>query len=235
MIYGNPLIFGGSGGGSGPYAFIVVAYPAGSTCTASDGTTTLTAPDTSGSWVCKVPNAGTWTISCTDGTDTASANVSITTEGQREEVALSYTIYLVQDGQLILTPTLTYVNTPTSSGGYVNFTASGNYYCLVDFGPIDCTGKSEIIIDVGAGSTSFINTAMMPSIGLSDSAPSVSQSTGAVSPYAAYTKMTGTSPDVTPGTYTVPLSYTGSYHIWLAFSGSAQGTRTMHISDFYVR
>lgn len=98
MIYGNPLIFGSSGGGSDTYAFIVVTYPAGSTCTASDGTTTLTAPDTSGSWVCKVPNAGTWTVSCTDGTDTASANVSITTEGQSESVALAYNLAFIQSG-----------------------------------------------------------------------------------------------------------------------------------------
>lgn len=231
------MVGGGSGGGSGTYAFIIVTYPAGSICTASDGTTTLTAPDTSGSWVCNVPNAGTWTVSCTDGTDTASANVSITTEGQREEVALSYTVYIVQAGQLILTPSaLTHVRTPTSSGGYVDFTADGNYYCLADFGPIDCTGKSEIIIDVGAGSTSYINASVMvPSIGLSDSAPSINQSSGAVSPYVAYAKMTGTSPNVTPGTYTIPLSYTGSKHIWLAFSGSSQGTMTMHISNFYVR
>lgn len=88
------MVGGGSGGGSDTYAFIVVAYPAGSTCTATDGTTTLTAPDTSGSWVCKVPNAGTWTILSTDGSQTASTAVSITTEGQSESVALSYALYL---------------------------------------------------------------------------------------------------------------------------------------------
>lgn len=98
MIYGNPLIFGGSGGGSDTYAFIVVAYPSGSTCTATNGTTTLRAPDTSGSWVCKVPNAGTWTITATDGTDTASTAVTITTEGQRESVTLEYRVYLFKAG-----------------------------------------------------------------------------------------------------------------------------------------
>lgn len=92
------MVGGGSGGGSDTYAFIVVTYPAGSTCTATDGTTTLTAPDTSGSWVCKVPNAGTWTVSCTDGTDSASANVSITTEGQSESVALSYGYWIFDNG-----------------------------------------------------------------------------------------------------------------------------------------
>lgn len=43
-------------------ATINVTYPAGSTCTVTDGTTTLTAPDTSGTWACAVPNAGTWEI-----------------------------------------------------------------------------------------------------------------------------------------------------------------------------
>lgn len=43
-------------------ATINVTYPAGSTCTATDGVTTLTAPDTSGAWDCVVPNAGVWKI-----------------------------------------------------------------------------------------------------------------------------------------------------------------------------
>lgn len=43
-------------------ATIHITYPAGSTCTATDGTTTLTAPNTSGTWACAVPNAGTWEI-----------------------------------------------------------------------------------------------------------------------------------------------------------------------------
>lgn len=71
---------------------IETIYPAGSICTCTDGTTTLTAPDTSGSHTFVVPNAGTWTVSCTDGTDTASKDVSITTDGQSESVSLSYYI-----------------------------------------------------------------------------------------------------------------------------------------------
>lgn len=43
-------------------ATINITYPAGSTCTATDGKTTLTAPNTSGTWACAVPNAGTWKI-----------------------------------------------------------------------------------------------------------------------------------------------------------------------------
>lgn len=79
-------------------ATINITYPAGSTCTCSDGTTTLSAPDTSGSWTCIVYNAGTWTLSCTDGTDSTSEAVTITTDGQSVSVALSYFLWLYRDG-----------------------------------------------------------------------------------------------------------------------------------------
>lgn len=75
-------------------ATISITYPAGSTCTCSDGTTTLSAPDTSGTWTCIVPNAGTWTAAATDGVESTSESVSITTDGQTVAVELSYYTYL---------------------------------------------------------------------------------------------------------------------------------------------
>ena len=75
-------------------ATINITYPAGSTCTCSDGTTTLSAPDTSGSWTCTVPNAGTWTVTSTSGTETDSKAVTITTDGQSTSVELSYALFL---------------------------------------------------------------------------------------------------------------------------------------------
>lgn len=48
-------------------ATISVTYPAGSICTCTDGTTTLTAPDTSGKWDCVVPNVGLWIVSLDSG------------------------------------------------------------------------------------------------------------------------------------------------------------------------
>ena len=75
-------------------ATINITYPAGSTCTCSDGTTTLTAPNTSGTWACVVPNAGTWTVSSTSGTESDSKIVSITTDGQSVSVELSYALFL---------------------------------------------------------------------------------------------------------------------------------------------
>lgn len=79
-------------------ATINITYPAGSTCTCSDGTTTLSAPDTSGTWACIVPNAGTWTVSSTDGDKSKSAEVVITTNGQTESVTLQYITHLFNNG-----------------------------------------------------------------------------------------------------------------------------------------
>lgn len=73
-------------------ATIHVTYPAGSTCTATDGVTTLTAPDTSGTWDCVVPNAGTWTVTVVDKGWADTAN--ITDDGQTLSVYLDeYYLY----------------------------------------------------------------------------------------------------------------------------------------------
>lgn len=78
------------GGGGKAFAFVVTTYPAGSICTCSNGTKTLSAKDTSGSVVFYIPEAGTWTLNCTDGTETAVEAVNITTEGQSVSVVLAY-------------------------------------------------------------------------------------------------------------------------------------------------
>lgn len=79
-------------------ATINITYPSGSTCTCSDGTTTLSAPDTSGTWACIVPNAGTWTAAATDGVENTSETVSITTDGQIVAIELSYLLWLYKSG-----------------------------------------------------------------------------------------------------------------------------------------
>lgn len=79
-------------------ATINITYPAGSTCTCTDGTTTFAAPDTSGTWACIVPNAGTWTAAATDGVENTSETVSITTDGQIVAIELSYLLWLYKSG-----------------------------------------------------------------------------------------------------------------------------------------
>ena len=71
-------------------ATIQITYPEGSACTASDGNRMLSAPDTSGTWECVVPNAGTWTVTGTDGDQVSSRTAGITSEGQIVSITLTY-------------------------------------------------------------------------------------------------------------------------------------------------
>ena len=87
-------------GGTKLFAAIGVTYPAGATLTCTNGTKTLKANNTSGQWVFAVPEAGTWTVTATQGSSTKSQSVSITSVGQFEQVALSFELVLFADGAL---------------------------------------------------------------------------------------------------------------------------------------
>lgn len=233
------MVGGGSGGGSNTYAFIIVTYPAGSTCTASNGATMLMAPDTSGNWVCKVPNAGKWTVSCTDGTDIASTAVTITTEGQRKEVTLSYTIYLIQSGDLILTPSYEHASL-TSTGDYVRFTADGSYYCAAIFGPVKLTGKSNLTIDIGPNSKSWTdnNTLMCPGIGTSKTKPTLPQTTGIMNPYSEYIKLpnvySSSGATINTGQHTLPITDTDNQYVWVEWAGQSGQKHNIYIANFFL-
>lgn len=101
-------------------ATINITYPAGSTCTCSDGTTTLSAPDTSGTWACIVPNAGTWTAAATDGVENTSESVSITTDGQIVSIELSYLLWLYKSGNIYnaVTGGWSVPKTPSTGGSF---------------------------------------------------------------------------------------------------------------------
>ena len=88
------------GGGAKAFALISVTYPDGSTCTCTDGTKTLTLKGTSGQGIFIIPYAGTWTVTATDGTNTKSESVEITSEGQSLSVMLLYELVLYEDGVL---------------------------------------------------------------------------------------------------------------------------------------
>ncbi|MDO5546447.1 MAG: hypothetical protein Q4F81_11635 [Eubacteriales bacterium] len=91
-------------------AIIHVTYPAGSTCTATDSVTTLTAPDTSGVWECVVPNSGTWTIIDATGVFDSVA-VDITTSGQSVSASLGKKyIFKAGEGFKVLSSTATQKN-----------------------------------------------------------------------------------------------------------------------------
>lgn len=116
-------------------AIIHITYPEGSTCTATDGVSTLTAPDTSGTWDCVVPNAGTWTIRITNGTHTKDSDpIAITSDGQSESVSLSYGYYLFRAGSGAVVPLESYEETygtisVGSSAITVNYSDDTSFYC----------------------------------------------------------------------------------------------------------
>lgn len=118
-------------------ATINITYPAGSTCTCTDGTTTLTAPDTSGTWACIVPNAGTWTVSSTDGDKSKSADVVIITNGQTESVTLLYITYLFKDGE-------TYDSLTGGWGGTVNAEKQALEFLVAAGKTVNMATKSKV-------------------------------------------------------------------------------------------
>lgn len=118
-------------------ATINITYPAGSTCTCSEGTTTLSAPDTSGTWACIVPNAGTWTVSSTDGDKSKSADVVIITNGQTESVTLLYITYLFKDGE-------TYDSLTGGWGGTVNAEKQALEFLVAAGKTVNMATKSKV-------------------------------------------------------------------------------------------
>lgn len=87
-------------GGGKAFAAISVTYPAGSTCTCTDGTKTLKLKGTSGQGFFLIPYAATWTVTATDGTNSKSQSVEITSEGQSVSVTLIYELVLYENGAL---------------------------------------------------------------------------------------------------------------------------------------
>lgn len=145
MIYGNPLIFGGSGGGSGPSAsdaILTVTAPAGSTVTATKGGTSLTptlwtaaADATQECALFVIPAAQfdattPWTVTATSGTDTASDTVTIDSNKQYD-VWLSFGYFLYRNGDEFTSRTGGWAWANAGSGTYVNNTSAGQMEVII--------------------------------------------------------------------------------------------------------
>lgn len=151
-------------------ATINITYPAGLTCRATNGSTTLTAPDTSGTWACVVPNKGTWTITAGDW----NAEAVMTTSGQTETVRVArwivkngvptdigYSTPLVSQYPVTITPADGYLNLNNTSGG------SG----VVSNSKVDISAAKMIVADVDIITvTSSGNYANFRGVGLALSA-----------------------------------------------------------------
>ena len=82
------------GGGSSFAAVIQVTYNSGAVCTCANGSTTLTAPDTSGSVNFKVKRAGAWTVSVSKNGQTSTVTVNVSEDGSVTKVSrTSYKVF----------------------------------------------------------------------------------------------------------------------------------------------
>ena len=128
-------------------ATINITYPAGLACTVTDGVTTLTAPDTSGTWACVVPNAGTWAITAGDW----SAEANMTTSGQTETVRVAK--WIVKNGvptdigysTLLVSQ---YPVTITHGDGFLGLNNTSGGSGVVSDAKVDISAAKMIIADV---------------------------------------------------------------------------------------
>lgn len=147
-------------GGGTPYAAIGVTYPSGSVCTCTNGTLTLTAKDTSGKALFAIPEAGTWTVTATDGTNTKSESVEITSEGQSVSVTLSYSLVVYEAGTFgVSTDGTTFkaarkddnnnASSITKESSYMLWECGANAYCMFYISPqVSCAGYKTLNISV---------------------------------------------------------------------------------------
>ena len=128
-------------------ATINITYPAGLTCKATNGSTVLTAPDTSGTWACTVNKAGTWTITAGDW----SAEADMTTSGQTETVRVAR--WIVKNGvptdigysTLLVSQ---YPVTITHGDGFLGLNNTSGGSGVVSDSKVDISAAKMIIADV---------------------------------------------------------------------------------------
>lgn len=117
------------------FAIITVTYPAGSICTCTNGTVTLTAGSTSGIWAFGVPEGGDWTVTINDGATGETAFKDVSDVGQHDVIAVSltYKVPVVVDGILQSPFTL---NNWTQQSGYIQAHANAGATVMAVLMPI---------------------------------------------------------------------------------------------------
>lgn len=144
-------------GGSGNKVFAVIGatYPAGSICTCSNGSKTLTTKDTSGKALFVIPSAGTWTVKAIKGSQSKSVAVKITTEGQVENVTLAYELYIFKNGSgltsgySIKSNSNSLISAPTVSGDTISWSgdaSSGGVAFYID-PAVALSGYTKLCVD----------------------------------------------------------------------------------------
>ena len=121
-------------------AVIVVTAPTGSTVTATLDGTVYTAQEVNGTWTFKVRKFGTYTVTATLGSQTASKTVEVT-EAKTYEVTLAYTLSVSISGNLSASGQNCYV--------YINNVYYGNHFNYVENFPANITIQPGTAIQVG--------------------------------------------------------------------------------------
>ena len=215
------------GGSKKAFAIIGVTYPAGSVCTCTDGIKTLTFKDTSGLGIFLIPYAATWTVSCTDGTNTASQAISITAEGQSESVTLSYALVLFDKDAGIDRTDLTggFAKYDNYVGFNITADSTGGYGILSGSKVADIANYSTLIIE-----TADITAPQGAYMGISLNTTTV--------PKQVYGIMTSKVSIGSNGSYNLDISrITSPYYIALCCynDGASRYTWTMRVKRIYLQ
>ena len=159
------------GGGStqsldGRCAVIGVEYPAGSICTCEKGGVILRARGTGGAAAFNIPETGSWTVRCTDGSQSAVKTVNITAQGQVKTVTLSYSRVILRDG--VLTQGYSIIGNASLENG-IQESENGGFYLTpaIDLTDVNSVTVTGIMTYAGAsGYTSRVGFSSTPGDGL---------------------------------------------------------------------
>lgn len=223
------------------YAVIIAMWPEGSSCTCTrkvDGRK-LTAKDKSGYFEFYLPNpiqegeSEVWEVSCTDGTNVSTKEVTIDTEGWNVLVKLNYPLYLISDGMVNTEFTLS-GGTLAPDDGFAIFSSDGNYACLA-YVQEDVTLFDRLKIFLERTTPCYTGGAPTPGIHISRSLPSINATSAVVSNILRYTKLSN-SPDLSiAGEYELNISdYDGLKYLSFSVSGTRNYTGTLYIKNLWL-
>lgn len=218
-------------------ATIHITYPAGSTCKATNGATTLTAPGTSGTWDCVVPNAGTWIIEVVGKPYTDS--VEIIENGQTEYADVTG-LWLVHDGEVgqygFSAQLRTECKYPvTQQDGFVNIKGYRDYTSgVLTNQKVDVTGYSTIEMRVNIGKQGLVSQTHPVFVGVS---LVLSNAVGCTSYEIAASAIKAHRNTKETGEQTLMLSVdgmSGEYYIGITLgAASASGSTTVASANVY--
>lgn len=177
-----------------------------------------------------------WNITCTHNSNEDSTLVDITT-GQFLSIEL-FSIYGIKNGNI--TDVLRYYDHSTGAkqNDYYVLTPTGNYYCMAVFGPVNCTGRIKLILDVGPNCRSY-HGGIIPSIGISTSEtqPTLNQTYGSITPRVDYSMLTTDSAStvsIEEGRHEMNINVNGQHYIWFSWSAQSSNYHPIYVKNFFI-